>query len=190
MSTFANGVLICKQLPLILLEDVIDTLPGQVCGRFWEQHVVPCYPLFWKTDRTCWLPFLKVANKLLTRRVGLPVNNQAAALMQTMARIYPLSEKSAVKVWRSHNVDNVTEWESYTDFTQNTTLPSTTTTADAMDYSFYESFWKLQHDFANPYAVSVVDFLKHLGTFLTALESHKPVESTNVVVTPIFGYTS
>ena len=142
---------------------------------------------------TSWLPFLKLANQQLRRYYQACEWQAAAALMQTMAVIYPLSEKSAIKLWGSHNVDNVTELESADEFEQEQEQvmeDSTTTTTPAAapaaapaasvtgrisDYSFYESFWKLQQDFHNPYTVSVADFVKRLETFFAALESHNPV---------------
>jgi THO complex subunit 1 len=184
-----------KQFPVILLEDIVDCLPIEVCLQFWEEHVVTSYDWLFGVDlwspvspaksHACWLPFLKVSNKLLRRNMP---PQQAARLMQTVARIYPLAEKSANKVWGSHNVDNVTEWESAHFFeSQQTDLVSNAATKPAAmnatsqdeegavaDYSFYESFWKLQQDFHNPHAVSVADFLRRLRVVFAALESNKP----------------
>ena len=170
---YDSKLAIRRQLPIILLDDILDTLPITACCNLWQDHVVPAYPLLFGDDlwqrKSSWLPLLKVANALL-RRPNLPTN-QAAALMQTMARIYPLQEKSAIKVWGSHNVDNVTDFESNEEFLQQQ-QEQQNTAESTTDYSFYESFWKLQRDFQNPYTLSVADFLQRLGAFLSALESH------------------
>ncbi|GAX15534.1 THO complex subunit 1 [Fistulifera solaris] len=161
-------------------------LPTDLSVKFWEQYVEPSYDMIfsdmmWSTNNhACWLALVKVTVKLLSN--DLP-KQHAARLMQMVARVYPLSEKSGVKVWGSVNTENVTEMESATFFeTQQADLVVTDKNEHALgdddgaitDYSFYESFWKLQQDFHNPNAIAVADFLKRLQTFFSALESHKP----------------
>lgn len=176
--------LLRKQFPILLLEDVIEILPIDSCLTFWMNYVEPSYELIfsetlWSAkNHACWLALVKVTVKLL--RKNLPTQH-TARLMQMVARVYPLSEKSAVKVWGSVNTENVVELESATFFeTQQSDLANKNENVLAdedgaiADYSFYESFWKLQHDFHNPNGIAVADFLRRLQTFFAALESHKP----------------
>ncbi len=178
--------LVRKQLPFLLLEDINEMLPTELSVKFWEEYVEPSYDMIfsdtmWSTNNhACWLALVKVTVKLLSN--DLP-KQHAARLMQMVARVYPLSEKSGVKVWGSVNTENVVEMESATFFeTQQADLVAADKNEHGQgdkdgaitDYSSYESFWKLQQDFHNPNAIAVADFLRRLQTFFSALESHKP----------------
>ncbi|GAX09454.1 THO complex subunit 1 [Fistulifera solaris] len=160
--------------------------PTELSVKFWEEYVEPSYDMifsdtmWWTNNHASWLALVKVTVKLLSN--DLP-KQHAARLMQMVARVYPLSEKSGVKVWGSVNTENVVEMESATFFeTQQADLVASDKNEHDLsdehgaitDYSFYESFWKLQHDFHNPNAIAVADFLRRLQTFFSALESHKP----------------
>jgi THO complex subunit 1 len=191
----------CRKLPLALLEDALDTLPIQQCQQLWEFHVEPAYevlfsPLLWTPGNSkshpCWLPFIKLANKFLLR---LPAGDWAARIMLTLAKVFPISEKSAIKVWGSYHADSVTDFESAQEFEeqqqQATANATATVTHDAEDngaipdYTFYESFWSLQHDFSNPSKISVADFLNRVRSLVQGLESHALMESPASATTSI-----
>jgi THO complex subunit 1 len=184
-----------RKLPLVLLEEALDTLPVQQCQQLWESYVEPAYdvlfsPLLWTPSTSkshpCWLPFIKLANKLLRR---LQSGDWAARLMLTLAKVFPLSEKSAIKVWGSYHADSVTDFETAQEFEeqQQQATPVSTATAATMhdaeddgaipDYTFYESFWSLQHDFSNPSKISVADFLNRVRSLVQGLESHALMET-------------
>lgn len=176
--------LLRRQVPILLLEDIVEVLPTELSVKFWIDYVEPSYDMMfsdtlWSAkNQACWLALVKVTVKLLSSN---PPTQHSARLMQMVARVYPLSEKSGVKVWGSVNTENVVELESATFFeTQQSDLAeldkSNLASEDGVvaDYSFYESFWKLQQDFHNPNGIAVADFLRRLQTFFAALESHKP----------------
>lgn len=176
-----------------------------------------------------WLPFLKCANKFLRRlqaqhslplttstsRTTTGANNHsnsgsgrvsaavaAADVLQTLSRVYPLSEKSATRLWGSHNTDHWAVLASEDDFAceqqqqanetpakSTVSAATTTTTTSNADYSLYETFWTLQHDFRNPNSVVVADFLHRLKTVLRTFQSHAPVEAA-VAVVPVTDHDS
>lgn len=180
-----------RQLPILLLDEIVDLLPTEHCLFIWERYVEVSYHKLFGKELWCpvlpakshvsWLPFLKVANKLLRRLSSQP----AARLMHAMAREFPLSEKSATKAWGSHNTENIIEWESKQFFESQHSEPNRSSEDGSVpDYRFYESFWKLQQDFHRPYQISVADFLHRVRVFFAALEGHKPKASSE---TPSFG---
>jgi len=166
-----------RKLPVILLEDILDTLSLSNGYTFWKACIPGSRlfePLLWHPisaakQPPCWLPFLKSANKFLRRlqaqeNLLLVENNgddtttgnvAAAAVLQILSQVYPLTEKSATRVWGSHNADHMTELESETEFETEqqskkddpaskplatADLPKRVAAAVA-DYSFYETFW-------------------------------------------------
>lgn len=184
-----------RKLPLALLEDALDTLPVRQCQQLWESHVEPAYeilfrPIMWTpttTSHPCWLPFIKLANKFLRR---LQAGDWAARIMLTLAKVFPISEKSAIKVWGSYHAESVTDFETEREFEeqQQQSTPSAAAAVTAAthhvdddgavpDYTFYESFWSLQHDFSNPSKISVADFLQRVRSLVQGLESHALMES-------------
>jgi THO complex subunit 1 len=194
-----------RKLPLALLEDALDTLPVQLCQQLWDLHVEPAYeilfsPLLWTPStksHPCWLPFIKLANKFLRR---LQAGDWAANIMLTLAKVFPISEKSAIKVWGSYHADSVTDFETEQEFEEQQQQPTSTATAAAThdmeedgatpDYTFYESFWSLQHDFSNPSKISVADFLNRVRSLVQGLESHALMESPTASATTSAATTS
>lgn len=176
-----------RKLPFVLLEDVLDTLTADQSMLFWNQHVKAAFPhlfckILWEPTpkvHPCWLPFLKTCNKLI-RRV---TPSDAASLLVTMSRVFPLSEKSANKAWGSHNADNVTLIEDSDDFEK--TAATFTDEGDAFEYSTYESFWKLQHDFNNPNVVKVAPFLSRLDTLFQTFEAQSNSTASNETSPPV-----
>ena len=129
-----------RKLPVILLEDILDTLSIDSGYAFWKACITTdsllFQPLLWHPVHAkqppCWLPFLKCANKFLRRLQAnqtLPLtmlpqdsNNSvssataAAHVLQMLSTVYPMSEKSATRVWGSHNADHRTVLESQLQF--------------------------------------------------------------------------
>lgn len=185
-----------RKLPIILLEDVVDVLGVSEAVAFWNNSMkqvsnILFGDLLWKDQNTAWLPFLKVGNKLWHRFTEAStyssdaVSLAAADVMWTLATVYPLSEKSATRNWGGRNSDNETLVESELQFLDETVSDSTkldgnTTTgsSSASDYNFYETFWKLQHDFRSPKGVVVAEFLKRIKSVIQSFESH-PIDSTS-----------
>jgi len=175
-----------RKLPLNLLEDALDTLPVPQCRELWESAVEPAYDILFSqtlwtpspTSHPCWLPFIKLTNKFIRRLSG----EHAARIMLTTAKVFPIQEKSAIKVWGSYHADAVTEFETEQEFQeQQTTNGGAALERDnddddddgaVPDYTFYESFWSLQHDFSNPSKISVADFLQRVRSLVQGLESH------------------
>ena len=176
-----------RKIPFVLLEDIFDCLPVDQSLTFWKECVLGSYETIfgrriWSpspTQHPCWLPFLKVTNKLIRR---LPPK-ESARVMLTLCRVYPLAEKSAVRPYGSFNADNVTMFEESDEFEEEQSrIPAESKMIDeegsVADYSFYESFWKLQEDLNHPTKVDVPKFLNRLRNIITALESHKVSSQT------------
>ena len=169
-SGYVDALSRVRKLPTVLLEDLFEA--SIYCESLWKRTVdadssLLFGSLLWNhSSKACWLPFLKFANTLVQRL------DSPSFILQTMAEIYPLGEKSASKAWGSHNTDTVTEWDEEEIFAVDV-QPST-----HMDYNLYQSFWQLQQDLGRPNGISVADFLKRLQTCLTTLES-QPVRSSS-----------
>jgi THO complex subunit 1 len=148
----------------------------------------------------CWLPFLKTSNKFMRRlqsessnSLGMengPVRIQqsfacaAAEILLLLSTVYPLSEKSSTRTWGSQNADHWAIVESELEFGSET-IESIVPTSDAFVgvqgstnsnfavpcFSFYETFWNLQHDFRNLSGIVVAEFLQRLKTVLNCLKS-------------------
>jgi THO complex subunit 1 len=175
-----------RKVPFVLLEDILDVLSSPLALQFWSSRVRPSYdflfaPTLWSPIRgdsaaspshPCWLPFLKISQKFLRRLVP----EAAAPILVQLSTVYPLSEKSATKVWGSHG-ESTTEYDSLEDFhkeEQSITLDTTTpngSSSSVYDYSFYESFWRLQEDLSNPNSIKVAGFLSRVRSMMTAFEN-------------------
>lgn len=179
-----------RKLPVILLDDILDTLTVASGYEFWNA-AVPSSLLFgntlWNTpaQHPCWLSFLKTTNKFLRRLQAdesqllwgsVSASAAAAEILLLLSTVYPMTEKSATRVWGSHNTDHVTELESELEFKggkgASLTVATSAAAPSSLDFSFYDTFWKLQHDFRNPNGINVADFLRRLNAVLHTLESH------------------
>ncbi|CAB9521518.1 tHO complex [Seminavis robusta] len=201
-----------RKLPLLLLEDALDALPLGAFQSLWQSVVEPSYPilfsdLLWHPNATfpCALPFIKLCNKFLKKLTNTNTANSnewPGRILLTLAKAFPLSDKSATKIWGSFNTDNVTEFETSEQFEQEqqeqlqqqqqTDTSSSTTTSKSLHhkhqnkelqtYSFYETFWAVQRDFSNPSGIKVAEFLDRMKKILAALESH-PLIRTSAIAT-------
>lgn len=179
-----------RKLPLLLLEDALDSLPLESFKSIWEGYVEPSFPILfsdimWNPSPKsfpCALPFIKLCNKLL-RKLHLEKGSWPGRILLTLAKAFPLSDKSATKTWGSFNTDNVTEFETEEEFEAHQQEYKQQDQAEENEllyphnkknqtYSFYGMFWSVQQDFSNPSAIKVADFLERMRTVLAALESH------------------
>jgi THO complex subunit 1 len=195
-----------RKLPMLLLEDALDALPLSAFQKIWEHNVEPVFPLLlsgtvlWKpspqtNNFPIALPFIKLCNKFLKRLTaagnasGCSTTDSewAGRILMTLAKAFPLSDKSATKLWGSFNTENVTEFETQGQFLEQqnhqnetqgpTTLHHPRQSRELQSYSFYETFWSVQQDFSNPTGIKVADFLDRMRTIMAALESHPLIRS-------------
>lgn len=226
-----------RKLLIVILDDILDTLPSSEATAVWTACIFPGSLLFseviWNArQRPCWLPFLKVANKFMRRLQSSADNNDncndnnnnnrllfaseiaAAQVLVLLSTVYPMAEKSAIRIWGSHNADHWTEYESALEFSvseqaeaaaaseennmepnvdddgnaiaSNVAAKYTTqssnsisrsmvvpTQASLPDFNFYETFWRLQHDFLNVNSIVVADFLHRLKVVLNCLKRNQ-----------------
>ena len=156
-----------RKIPFVLLEDLVETLDLEKLQQFWETIPMEalCSGILWETStgNSHVLQWIRLHNALLKR---LP--NKGDILM-TMANILPLSDRSSIKLWGAV-AGNAVDLENDEDYKLEITHGDTT----SLPYSFYEIFWKLQHDMANPYAISFANFFPSAKTILAVMES-KPL---------------
>jgi hypothetical protein len=144
-----------RKLPFVLLEDVLDYLTVDQCKLFWKYYLEESSDLLFsdrlwtpQKSRPCWLPFLKVCNHFIRRLEVV----WKARIMETLARVFPLSEKSASMKWGSRNIETLTELVSPSDYQEEhedelmvgSSQPAAAAARAQLDYNFYESFWSLQ----------------------------------------------
>ena len=193
-----------RKLPFVLLEDVLDGLPVKQAMQFWSQHMEQVRtqhllfnPLLWTpheddTDggkavgssaHPCWLPFLRLNNKFL-RRLNSNSPEWTSRVLRLLARVYPLNEKSATKVWGSRNnsssvlLESMLEDEDEFEQQHQTERmgehpkgPEVSSSSSSKDFNFYRSFWALQEDFRSPYIKNLAGFLTRIRTLFQALET-------------------
>lgn len=123
-----------RKLPVVLLEDILDSLPLDQGQRFWEGAVEPATPVLfgpvmWSQQSASWLPFLKVCNKILRRlkhshfedtfisemQVAQRQPSWAGRILMLLADVFSLSDKSSHKSWGSFRAVP-TEYESRDQF--------------------------------------------------------------------------
>lgn len=217
-----------RKLPLLLLEDALDSLPLEYFQRIWASVVEPSFPILFSkimwhhptntgNSAPCALPFIKLCNKFLRTLSASVVSpssrtqkqqptgtesriaddDWSGRILLTLAAAFPLSDKSATKVWGSFS-ENVTNFESKAAFEQqklehgdlifmevedNVTTQNVTTTQEQhssnSSFSFYETLWSVQNDFSNPTNIKVADFLERMNVILATLES-QPLSSSTV----------
>lgn len=163
----AHSDLNLRRIPFVLLEDLVETLDLDKLQQFWDSiHMEAlCSGILWETStgNSHVLQWIRLQNALLKR---LP--NKGSILM-TMAKILPLSDRSSIKLWGAV-AGNTVEFENDQDYKLEITQGDTT----PLPYSFYEIFWSLQHDMANPYAISFSNFFPSAKKVLAVMES-KPL---------------
>ena len=191
-----------RKLPLLLLEDALDSLPLASFQQIWNAVVEPALPILlsavmWHhtpTSTPCALPFIKLCNKFLKALSHEQQGDWSGSILQIMAKAFSLSDKSATKIWGSFHTDNITELESQTIYEESSKAVQQQLQQQDKEeeddylsigaskleplsikyqtFNFYKTFWGIQHDFSNPTGIKVGEFLERMKTILAALESH------------------
>ena len=167
-----------RKVPFLMLEDVLDYLTVDHAKLFWQDYVEASTQLLFSQvlwtpagkSRPCWLPFLKLCNNFI-RRLEYAWSSR---IMLTLARVYPISEKSASMKWGSRNTETLTAFETEKEFEKEIGKPEQQKSKEddnTVGYSFYESFWSLQQDFASPVVQNLSSFLSRLRIVLQAFEN-------------------
>jgi len=173
---------VVRKLPFVLLEDTIDALPPSVLKTIWTSG-----PTEWIADlaantgtggtanlfqRGSQFLLLKSCNKLLRKLSNRDRDAAfAGSVMTLLAKVFPLSERSAVNVLGTFNVANVTDFEDAETFARHVLGAGNAEGADAdvtmedaegegegegeaeaesVDYPFYRTFWGVQKVFTDP----------------------------------------
>lgn len=169
---------VVRKLPFVLLEDTIDALPPSVLKTIWTSG-----PTEWIADlaantgttanlfqRGSQFLLLKSCNKLLRKLSNRDRDAAfAGSVMTLLAKVFPLSERSAVNVLGTFNVANVTDFEDAETFARHVLGAGDAEGADAdadvtmedaegeaegeaesVDYPFYRTFWGVQKVFTDP----------------------------------------
>ncbi|KAL9184034.1 hypothetical protein ACHAXT_002120 [Thalassiosira profunda] len=192
-----------KKLPFLLLEDAVDALPVGHVQSLWSS---PQYPTLnvhgYTTTLLCSkhifgppskLILLRICNKLLKVLSNRDVDAEfAGSLMLMTAKVFPLSERSAVNVLGSFNVANETIFEGEREFEEKSALSAGEKGGDGkiiggsnIGYDFYKTFWGVQKVFTDPQgtvlpsrlglsqaaaAAAYTGFVKDVTSILAALE--------------------
>ncbi|KAL7471469.1 hypothetical protein ACHAXS_013097 [Conticribra weissflogii] len=112
--------------------------------------------------------FLRICNTLLKQLSNRDVDSEfAGSIMMALARVFPISERSAVNVLGSFNVENATVFEGKEEFQQgwrvrhskenkggsedgDETGKIVNTMVPSLGFDFYSTFWGLQKVFTDP----------------------------------------
>ena len=178
-----------RKLPILLIEDCLDTLSVEDSKKFWADYVEPSldHPdqllgdLLWKSSTVCHLPFLRVCNHFLRVLDTASHSEQGewkGRILTALAKGFSIADRSALKFWGSYHSLHVAYEDEETfrannnsNKNDNTNPNSTPSTSPTMDYNLYEAFWSLQSDFTNPNRIRVVEFIPKLKAVLEAMES-------------------
>ena len=152
-------------VPFILLSDILDCLTLDVCEEvfgFLEAQVSTwTTPDFYSSGK---ILLLRMCNDLL-RRLSYAQNTVFCGRIQLfLARLFPLSEKSALNLMSHFNLENVTTFNKSAGMKTEDGLGTSTGDPDAMDidnddgleasapidYNLYQKLWPLQDFFRNP----------------------------------------
>ena len=88
---------LCRRLPFLILEDIVESLFGQTLKDFWVQAKPSeslCQGVIWTPSRSNMhvLQFIKACNRLLKRFEGQ--DEWVGLVLLDLARILPMSDKS------------------------------------------------------------------------------------------------
>ena len=152
-------------IPFILLSDVLDCLTLDVCEQLFEfvegQVATWTKPNFYSSGK---ILLLRMCNDLL-RRLSAAQNTVFCGRIQLfLARLFPLSEKSALNLMSHFNLENVTAYNKEAGLSEvsddNTSLDSeameivpfeeSVESSAPIDYILYQKLWALQDIFHNP----------------------------------------
>lgn len=152
---------LCRRLPFLILEDIVESLFGQTLKDFWVQAKPSeslCQGVIWTPSRSNMhvLQFIKACNRLLKRFEGQ--DEWVGLVLLDLARILPMSDKSSTKIYGSVSSDS------------ELAIDSSQQADSSLDYSLYQSFWSVQQDFSNPYKIEFGPFINKMRVILAGLE--------------------
>lgn len=174
-------------VPFILLGDALDFVTINVCEKifeFVESHVSTwTQPAFYSSGK---ILLLRMCNDLL-RRLSSALNTVFCGRIQLfLARLFPLSEKSALNLMSHFNVDNVTTYNKSVGAGEEAPEAPQKMEVDAdggyglgtlIDYNLYYKLWTLQDFFRQPMQCYVPEqwktFTSSVQDVLQAFSSYK-----------------
>jgi hypothetical protein len=179
-DTFEACIKVCCQLKidgiarlgLVLLEDIVESLPLDKLQQFYTQtqpfhHVSLLWPeAHGNHGGSHSLQFIRVCNALIRRLP--PKSEWTGRILLDLAQGLPLTDKSCWKPWGSVSPGQV-DFDSSQDY-------------EGDDYTFYQTFWSLQQDFANPFLLSFGTFCAKYTKVLTELEAYASTKGQNPMV--------
>eukprot|EP00943_MAST-04B_sp_MAST-4B-sp1_P001031 g1031.t1 len=144
---------VAGRVPFVLLDSVLNTQTIDVCEKIWDlveslseqishETLVPADGR--NISSKLWL--LRLANTLLKRLSTTQNSLFCGRISLFLARIFPLSEKSALNLGKKRNTTNTTVFDSEEVFNNEVDNSSNDSTTK-ISYAAYTNFWKLQHDF-------------------------------------------
>lgn len=149
-------------VPFILLSDIFDCLTLDVCESvfvFVESHVSTWVSAeFYSSGK---ILLLRMCNELL-RRLSAAQNTVFCGRIQLfLARLFPLSEKSALNLMSHFNVGNITTYTSEEELLSSKDHGSSEGNSEAMDiaseevtlpidFNLYQKLWSIQDYFRHP----------------------------------------
>ena len=145
------------RIPFELLDNVLHTQTISMCEKIWNfvesmseaishETLVPSDGR--NINSKLWL--LRVANNLLKRLSTTQNSFFCGRISLFLARIFPLSEKSALNLAKKRNLSNVTTFNSeevFNEFANMNDNINEEEPASKISYDCYSNFWKLQHEF-------------------------------------------
>ena len=168
--------------PFVVLSDVCESLPLDRCEKlfhFVEEHAaIWTNPLFFKVGKN---QMLRMCNDLL-RRLSSSQNTVYCGRIQLfLARLFPLTEKSALNLMSHFNVENVTVYQKLSDMERDEAMDTEATRFSAeeglIDYNLYSKLWSMQSFFHNPLLCyeepKWSEFVSSVESALSAFESCK-----------------
>ena len=157
----AHDMELCRRLPFLILEDIVESLFGQTLKDFWVQAKPSeslCQDVIWTPSKSNMhvLQFIKACNRLLKRFEGQ--DEWVGVVLLDLARVLPMSDKSSTKIYGSVSGDS------------ELAIDSSQQAESILDYSLYQSFWSVQQDFSSPYKIEFGPFINKMRVILAGLE--------------------
>ena len=145
------------RIPFEMLDNVLHTQTISMCEKIWDlvesmseaisnETLVPSDGR--NINSKLWL--LRVANNLLKRLSTTQNSFFCGRISFFLARIFPLSEKSALNLTKKRNLANVTTFNSeevFNEVAHKNNSINEQESAPKISYNCYSNFWKLQHEF-------------------------------------------
>lgn len=186
------GLGICYHtVPFILLSDILDCVTLDICEKVFElvENLVSTWiqPDFYSSGK---ILLLRMCNDLL-RRLSSAQNTVFCGRIQLfLARLFPLSEKSALNLMSHFNLENVTTYnreagmgeekevkEKDEEAMEIDDLDASLDSNAPIDYNLYHKLWSLQDFFRQPTQCFLPDqwklFTTNVQEVLQAFASYK-----------------